>query len=254
MALKEIANSDVTDVTNSTKFTGGANEQNIENAKRLGPLLLKSLDLFVQTEGGIALSEAFAGVAKAGINKNKFGVLSAQVLIIPNGGGIPSDALKDDLKAFLIDRTILESMDIRVENQTLVEITVTGTAKMLSGFLFADVNPFIELAINLRTDETGKEIKEDFDANGIDSARVLINTFFTATFTVTDNAQITTLLQNLTPTEFGRDMEASDILGYVDSFVNGVDFFNTTAPTFPVAVADDEITSADPPHSITEAP
>lgn len=244
--------SDVTDVTNATTFTGGADEQNIENAKKLGPLLLKSLDLFVQTENGIALAESFPGVAKAGINKNAFGVLSAQVLIIPNGGGIPSATLKSDLQAFLIDRTILESMDIRVEDQTLVTVSVTGTAKILSGFLFIDVQPFIELALTLRVDETGQEIKEDFDANGIDSARILINNFFATSFLVTDNPQITTLLQNLTPTEFGRDMEASDILGYVDSFVNGVDSFSTTVPTFPVVVADNEITSAGT-HTITEA-
>lgn len=237
------SDADVENVYNVAASTGGGNAESLATAKVLAPLLLKARDRFVTSEDGVALTLAFAGVSQAAVNKNEFGVLSAQVLAIALGGGNLSSANQALLQTHLIDRTILEEMDVRVEDATITSKAVTSAAKMLGGFTYATIEPYIELAWKLFFTETGKEIKDDFDENGIASATTLLNTIFSTSFVAADYAQIEILIENLTARTFGETINESDALGYVDSFVTGVDYVTVTVPSFPIALATDEITT-----------
>lgn len=234
--------SDVMGVTNITDFTGGANEENIESAKKLGPLLLKARDRFVTSEDGKALAEAFPGVAKAGLVKNIYGVLTVALYIVPNGGGAPSGTLKTNLDTYLTERTILEEIDVYIFDPSYVTVNPTVQVKVKSGFTFVDVQPYVRLALKLAFNESGAEILEDYEANGIESATSLINNYFTESFTSSDYDQIIELLDALEPTDFGLTIQESDIIGYIDSNVFGVDYL-THSIVFPITLNDDEITT-----------
>lgn len=240
-------------VYNPASLTGGAAPETLDNAKILAPLLLKTRDRFVTVGDGKALVLNYGGVTNTKINKNVYGVLSCQVLAIANGGGNISPSEQAALQTYLIDRTILESIDVRVEDATITAQNVTAAIKVLETYSYSDIEAYVDLAFKLFFSETGKEIQDDFEANGVASATVLINSIFSTAFTSVDYGQISRLVENLTPRGFGDTIQESDALGYVDSYVNGVDYLTISAPSFPVALGDDEI-STDGTISLTEIP
>lgn len=239
------SNSNISGISNPSALTGGSNPQGSEQAKVLGPLLLKTRDRFITSEDGEALARDFGGISQVKINGNEFGVLSAEVIIIPFGGGNTSAQFKDDLDQFLTDRSILESIDIRVFDATYLIQNVTSAVKILSGFSFSDVKPYVELAWQLFFSETGLEIQNDFMSNGITSATDLINNIFGTSFSVNDFDQISKLLNEdiFSPALIGSSVQESDAFGYIDSAVNGVDYLTISAPSFPVVVGNGEITT-----------
>jgi hypothetical protein len=232
----------ITGVTNPTTFSGGSNEEDIESAKRNAPILLKARDRFVTSSDGLALTLNYGGVANAVINKNAFGVLSAQVLIVPTGGGLPSSQLKTDLQQYLIDRTILESIDIRVQDPVYVVQNVTSAMKVLPGYTYADIEDYFDLAYILLFSEITYEILLDYEANGIESAVSLINNYYSKTYDASDYAQIIKFLDNVNAVVFGSTIQEIDITGFIDQHLIGCDYLTISAPSFPIALDVDEIT------------
>lgn len=248
-------------VSNATTFTGGGDEESIASAKKLAPLLLKARDRFVTIEDGEALAEAYSGVARAKVNRNVYGVLSAQVVIIPDGGGVPSSALKTALDTYLTERTLLSDPDgdseinIVIDDPTFYTATVTSAMKMLPGYVFADVLPFYKLCVRLLFSEATNEIINLYNSSGIEAAVAYINTKWTETFTSEDYAQIQTFLteiedRDLIPT-FGQEYQESETLGFINMFVEGCDYLTWTLPAFPITLDDDEI-STDGVMTLTE--
>lgn len=244
------ADSNILGVTNPQALTGGANPQNVEEAKILGPLLLKARDRFVTSEDGQSLAENYEGISQAAVVKNAYGVLSAQVICIANGGGNPGTSIKSALQTYLIDRTILESIDVRVEDTTITAQNVTSAAKVLSGYQWSgQVEKWFKLGWQLFLSESGKEIKEDYDSNGVDSARALINTIFSESYTTDDNTQITYFLDAWSIPQLSfriigeGQIQISDVYAFIATYTQGVDYMTISAPSFPLTIADDEITT-----------
>ena len=238
--------SNVNGVSNPSSLTGGDDAQNLEDAKILAPLLLRTRERFVTGDDGAALSIAYGGISQVKIRDNQFGLGSAQVLCIANGGGNLSAAIKTALQNYLIDRTILESIDVRVEDLTITSTNVTSAAKILSGYSWTDVQPLFRLAWKLILSEAGKEIYDDYISNGVDSARTLINTIFSESYDSSDNAQIIQFLSNFLNFYrlIGEDIYESDIMAFIAGNTSGVDYMTIAVPAaFPVVLAADEITT-----------
>lgn len=247
------SDTDVQGVSNPSAFTGGADEENLESAKLLGPTLLKARDRFITVEDGEALALAYGGIIRVAVNKNVYGLLSAQVPIVPAGGGSPSAGLKSALQTYLIERSVLDSIDVRVENPTYNAVSVTSTIKVLSGYTFADIKDYITLALRLIFSEVTSEIQGEYEQNGIADAVSTINSKWSYSFGTADYTQIITLLENITASDFGVDFQESDVTSIIDIYVNGVDYISITAPAFPITQAADEITQDDiDPDDITE--
>ena len=235
----------ISGVENITDMSGASDEQDFESAKKLAPILLKTRDRFVTIEDGIALSLAFGGISRVKINKNKFGLLSAEVVIVPFGGGVPSAKLKSDLQVFLVDRTILGSMDIRVVDPIFLPVNITAHFKPKSGFSFSNVLPFFNLGLKLIFSEATAEIVSILEAKGIVAATNFINGKFHFSFgSDSDLSQIKTMLENINPIDFGGDIQLSDVHGFMDTFVRGVDYLTIASPTFPIVTSGREITTA----------
>lgn len=244
------ADSNITGVTNPGSMTGGDDPEAIEEAKIIGPLLLKARDRFVTGEDGKALALGFNGISQSKVLNNYYGVLSARVLNIANGGGNLSAGEKTELQDYLIDRTILESIDVRVEDTTITAQNTTSSGKVLSGFTWAGgVEEHFRLGWKLFWTEAGQEILLDYNSNGVDSARALINTILSESYTSSDNSQIQAFLdawnnQNVAPREIGEDsIQSSDAFAFIASNTVGLDYMTISVPAFPVAIAADEITT-----------
>lgn len=244
-------NSDILGVSNPTTFTGGADEETLASAKRLGPLLLKARNRFITVEDGEALMEAYGGIAYAKINKNVYGVLTAQALGIADGGGNPAGALKTLIEAYLEARTPLEEIAVTFDDVTLTALSgataVVSAAKVASGYTYAGISDYFELAWKLFFTETGKEISEYYTSNGITLTITLINTIFTTTFTYSaDGTELERLLDHFQLVgyrQIGDTIQESDAYALIQGGVAGIDYMTITTPAFPIALGDAECTT-----------
>jgi hypothetical protein len=240
------SDSHITGVSNPLAITGGADEETLINAKRVAPILLKSRDRFVTSEDGIAIVQAYGGITQVAINKNVYGILSCQVVGIASGGGNPSSALRSTIQTLLISKTILDSIDVRFDTATLTSIAVTAAGHPKSGYDWTlNVLPYFRLAYQLLTSETGLEILTTYQENGVDTARVLINTLFQSSFTSSDNTQIVQYLEKFEPRSFGETIQESDITSFVDAYTIGLDYstLTTFGTGFPLTLAAAAITT-----------
>lgn len=232
-------------VSNPVEITGGANEESLESAKYLAPLLLKAQNRFITTDDGKALVLNYGGISRCAVNKNVYGILTCQIPIVPTGGGMPSSALKSALTTYLVNKTIFESIGVYVEDPVYTTVNVTSAAKILSGYLWANVLPFYRLTVKLLFSEMTYDIVNDYLQNGISSATTLINSYFTETFISADYAQIQILLdsiyeKNYIP-DFGDEYQESEITGFINMFVSGIDYVTWTLPALPLSLADNAI-------------
>lgn len=98
-------------VTNPVASTGGSERETLEHAKLQAPAELRSLWKAVTKDDYKALAEGFPGVAKAQVLDANDCVniryYQVNLAVAPNGGGLPSSALKRDLAAFLESRKVI---------------------------------------------------------------------------------------------------------------------------------------------------
>lgn len=236
------SDSDVVGVSNPSTLTGGSAEESLENAKIVAPLLLKARNRFVTDEDGEALTLDYGGVIRVKVNANIYGLLSSQVPIVPSGGGTPSSALKTALQTYLIAKTVLKTMDVRVVDPTYNAISTVAGIKVKSGYVFADIKPYVSLALRLLYSEVTYEIWTTYLSSGIASAVTYINNKWSYTFGSTSYTQIRTFLTEMGFTNFGVTFQESDVQGFIDTYVDGVDYINISSPAFPITQTDDEIT------------
>lgn len=240
--------SDIVGVSNATAFTSGSDAESIENAKIQAPILLKALNRFVTVTDGKALVLNYGGVYVTEVIRNAYGPLSCQVPIVPTGGGLPSAGLKSALQTYLISLTVLSSIDVRVTDPTYVTFTPVVQIKVNTGYTFANIKPFVMLALRLISSEYTAELLQYYLTNGIATAVTAINTKWGTSFAAADYAQIERLLENVTapvfstPT-FDASLQESDVFSFVQSFVYGINYMTISSPTFPLTVASASITT-----------
>lgn len=234
-------NSNITGVTNTTTMSGGADEESIESAKILGPILLKAQGRFVTVADGEALVMAYGGVSRVKITPNYYGPLSCMVVCVPTGGGVLDPSVKTAIDDYLTERSILDSVDVRVVDASYVAVNITAQIKMLSGYTYADYEDMIELAFRLLTSELTAEIVDKKNTLGIAAAVTFINSTWTYVFTSTDYPQIASLIDNVDIPNFGTNIEYSNVAAFIER-VEGVDYLTITVPsTWPVTFGSDEI-------------
>lgn len=248
-------NSYINGVTNAEYINGGADEQSIDDAKIVGPMLLKARARDITLEDTKYLSENYLGVLRAGVNSNAYGLLSQQVMVIPNGGGTPSPTLLTNLAAYLTALTELNSIYTVCVAPTYVSVSPVATVKILSGYTWTTVQGYVVLGFRLLFSEITKEIVNAYSASGIAAAILYINNKWSTSFTSADNNAITRMILNVTPADFGTSFAESDVVGFIDSFVTGVDYLIISSPSFPITIASTEISTDNVSSSnITQIP
>ena len=240
------SDANISGCTNGTTFTGGSDAQSIETAKNTAPGTLKSRDRFVTINDGESLSLAYGGLSIARVIPNAFGVLSAKVVAIAVGGGNPNILTKSGLQTYLIERTVFGGMDVRVLDATITAKNVVSTAKIYSSYNWTGVLPFFRLAWKLLLSESGQEIVDVYKSDGIADAITRVNTLFGETFTSADYSKVQQQLEALYKfgaADFGISITANDVVAFIKAYVDGIDDFTFSSPTFPIVNATDEITT-----------
>jgi hypothetical protein len=244
------SDSNIGSATNSTTFTGGADEEDIETARRLAPILLKTRDRFVTAEDGEALVLAYGGVSLVTIIENFYGALSCKVCGIASGGGDVGGALRTTLRAYLIARSVLDSIDVRFEASTITSFAVTSSAKVKTGFTWSsDILPYFRLGWKLFLSEAGTEILNKYISNGIADTVTLINTVFTEAYTSADYIVITNLMnimQGVGARNYGDYITASDAYALIQAGLSDrIDYLTitSTTPALPYTSAVTEIST-----------
>jgi hypothetical protein len=241
-------NTNITGVTNYADISGGSDEEALSVAKRLAPIILKARNRAITQSDIEALSEAYAGVMRAQVNENVYGVLTMQILIIPAGGGLPSTPLKNGLKAYLETIVMAGSVDIRVEDPDYVTVNVTGELKVLPGYTYSSIETYTEFAMKLFFSEQAYEIIIYNENNPLADTIAFVNNIFATTFTVNnDGEQFQKIINGfggVAPVNFGEDVQESNFIAFIESTITGLDFFTTSVPTFPIALDDNQVTEA----------
>lgn len=244
--------SNVTGCTNPGQITQGSDEQSVAQARAIAPYVINSQKRFVTTEDGEALALAYGGLATVKINANAYGVLSAQVVGIANGGGNPSSTLRTAIATYLANRSILESIFVSFDLATITAQNVTANIHLLTGYVWSGVQgavkPYVDLAFSLAFSETGSQILTAYQAGGVSSATTLINTLFGTSFSSLDYTAIDKLMALWTsgafsPRTFGETIQLSMIDAFVQAGVAGVGYITISSPTFPIILAADKITT-----------
>lgn len=236
-------NTDINGVMNATIFTGGADTENIELIRVLAPLLTKATNRFVTVEDGETLVYNYGGISLVKVNRNTYGVLTCQVVCIANGGGNPSAGTRTLIQAYLILKTIFGSIDVRVEAATLTTKVVDIDVHVKTGYVFADIEDYIEFACKLFFSETGKEVIDKYNINGITDTITLINSIFSYTFTSLDNVAIIQIIERLEAIgyrNFEDTVQEWDFSSYLQA-IDGIDYVVVNTPAFPIVCAANEI-------------
>lgn len=245
-------NANIQGVSNPLAMTGGSDPESIATASKIAPIKIASQNRFVTTQDGEALALAYGGLATVKVNPNAYGILSAQVVGIANGGGNPSSGLRASIAAYLTSVSLLEEIYVQFDAATITPENVISAAKLLPGYTWSGiqgaVKPYFELAWKLFFSETGNQILTTYQAQGISGAVTLINTIFGSSFSSLDYAAIKKLMDlwdsgAYSPREFGETIQVSEPYGFIQSGVSGLSYMTITAPVFPVTYAADAITT-----------
>jgi hypothetical protein len=228
------SSSDVDFVSNPYQLLGGEERESINIAKIIAPMLLKTRDRFVTVEDGLNLIANYGGIIQATIDRNYYGVGTCRVTIVPAGGGLPPSELKQSLQNFLIDRSVMGSIDVRVQDPVYNNIDFITELKIIAGYEFNTVKSFYVLAFNLMFNVLSIQIKNQYLSLGINSAIDLINSFFSTSFSYGDATQIQNILDAISELKFNSQIALSEVYGILHLSIQGLDFTNILIPSFPV--------------------
>jgi hypothetical protein len=230
--------------SNPGPLTGGSEPEGIESAKRLAPLLLKARDRFVTAEDGEALAIGYGGLSQVRVIPNAFGVLTARVVAVANGGGNPGESLQTAIEEYLKERSVLGSINVTFNDLTLTPVDVTSAAAVQPGQLWAAVEPMFQLGWRLALSEAGAEIYSVWQESGVTAAVGVINTIFSSSYTADDVGWIGPLLEQydrFPPRSIGGSLHESEVTAFIKGGIPLIKYMTISAPAFPLEQDADEI-------------
>lgn len=116
-------NGRITSLTNPADATGGRNPDSIERIRSLAIRLPRLNNRLVNDVDITTFCESYDGVARANVTPH---INFPIVQIIPDGGGNPSNPLKDDVKA-AVDEIIVSGYKVGVVNPKYITVTLELT-------------------------------------------------------------------------------------------------------------------------------
>lgn len=139
-------------VTNIETASGGAARESLDHARKQAPVEISTLWRAITKSDYVALAEGYPGVAKAQVldvndclNLDYYHVC---VVIAPNGGGLPSQLLKQQTLAFLDERKVL-TVTVHVNDPVYIPVNLNATI-----YVFRNYNRFlVENEVRQRIEE-----------------------------------------------------------------------------------------------------
>jgi predicted phage baseplate assembly protein len=193
-------------VSNSSAASGGADPETLKHARKFAPASLRSLERAVSAGDYKYLAESYVSEEYGAIVKAaalEIG-LSVEVRIVPASGGAPPQGLKDELRAYLVER----------------RTACTGLEVADPIYNYVDITLDLYIRLNYSRDAVVNEVRSSL-------ASLLSPTYQDPH-------------SGLYPHEFGRDVYLSDLYHAIES-VPGVDRCDITEPLTNVTIEDNEI-------------
>jgi hypothetical protein len=225
----------------STQFSGGAEEETLDNARFIAPQLLKVNRRAVTENDYRLLALRFnVGIARAKCLPGYYGVGTVGLHIIPTGGGNASSGLKTALQNYLKPLTPLGQVDVRVRDSNFVTQSVTLGLKMRPGTNFTLASNYAKVFVGMLVADFGEEIINKYNSAGVAAAMDLINSYFGMSFTSTNFAALTALLDILVDnvSNWGTSLNPGDIFQVAESIPN-VLYSTVTSPAVQINVPSD---------------
>ena len=123
-------------VINSTPSTGGTDRETIAHARRQAPAEVRSLWKAVTKDDYTALAEGYPGVAKAQVldtnDCSNIRYYNVNIAVAPDGGGLPSSLLKDELLSYLESRKVI-TIEIRLFDPVYVPVNIDAEVYVYAG-------------------------------------------------------------------------------------------------------------------------
>lgn len=232
-------------VCNPSTMNGGADQESMESAKILAPASLKTRDRFVTVNDGLVLIYRTGLSSIACIQSNYYGSLSCRVQCVANGGGNLSIQNKLYIQQYLIERSVLGSVDVRVVDTVFLPQSLTLNVSLNTGYTLQQVEPYLQICCKLFFTECGKEIVDMYESTGLARAVDLINQIFSTSFDPADS-QIYSMLQYLSRIgyrKYGETIHESNLTAMISNCVEGVNHLTFDDIMFPIVVPENEITS-----------
>jgi hypothetical protein len=123
-------------IDNTIPASGGAERESADHAKATAPAVLRSTWKAVTRDDYAALCLSFPGVAKAQVvdinNDPSLRIYTVRICIAPEGGGLPSPMLKEQLSDFLEARRLL-TIDAGIIDPLYVSVSVSALLYIYPG-------------------------------------------------------------------------------------------------------------------------
>ena len=232
-------------VCNPSTMNGGADQESMESAKILAPASLKTRDRFVTVNDGLVLIYRTGLSSIACIQSNYYGSLSCRVQCVANGGGNLSTQNKLYIQQYLIERSVLGSVDVRVVDTVFLPQSLTLNVSLNTGYTLQQLEPYLQICCKLFFTECGKEIVDMYESTGLARAVDLINQIFNTSFNPAD-IQIYNVLQYLSRIgyrRYGETIHESNLIAMISNCVEGVNHLTFDDIMFPIVVPENEITT-----------
>lgn len=241
---------DIASLTNLAASSGGLDRESIKSIIRNSRANLRTKNI-IWTKEDI---EVTARAADSSVMKalGEPGLGSAELYIVPAGGGAPLPALKTAVQTYCQARTQFGLMPIfmsdPVYNSQNIEVDIT----VLNGFVAATVVNLVEFALTIITSAYDNQVTEYYQSNGIALTRTnIINTLWAWAFNASDEEALAyiiekwiTIIDENEYRRFGQDLEVGDIWIMGNSlYTYGVDLFDVVSPLVNQAIPASEICS-----------
>jgi predicted phage baseplate assembly protein len=130
-------------VFNEKPATGGAEAESSAEAVKRGPGLFRATGRAVTARDYEAFAREF-GVGK--VRARAAGWNRVDLFVAPIGGGLPSDTLRDNLRAYLEDKRMVTSI-VEVQDPSYVKVYVEGNLEVEPYFYTEHVQQRVENAV-----------------------------------------------------------------------------------------------------------
>lgn len=137
-------------VTNPIASTGGTDRETLEHAKLQAPAELRSLWKAVTKDDYKALAEGFPGVAKAQVldanDCANIRYYQVNLAVAPDGGGLPSPILKQELAEFIESRKVI-TIEVNLFDPSYQPVAIDAEVYIYPAEQTEDVRMRIESAL-----------------------------------------------------------------------------------------------------------
>lgn len=222
----------VLSVNNEAAASGGAAPELLSNAKNVAPLRSQTHNMFWDKNSGESIANAVSGVLKAKVNVT--GQNTAEVYIMPFGGGAAPGDLIDTVVNRLVAKSFFNQVDLTGFSVSYVNTPIAFGVKMLTGVDYASNLRYIMFAAAYRSSEVSFYVYSQYVALGFSAIIELINDTYSTltgyTYTADDSVQLRRILDNVEFNDFESTFGPTDISTAIEAFVTGVDFVTVTQP------------------------